>query len=105
MAPRPAPLRDTVLGEDVLVDVVEDSVANEPRVRPGYGLAAPVGVAGRRDPGVGRVRLTLRRMGDVVAEAVEALDVEADRRGGSCRVAGDRSCGRSQRGEDREGNA
>src|SRR5215831_12656038 len=70
LAPRPAPLRDVVLGEEVLADVVEDAVADVARRWAGGHLAVPDVVRGR-DTGELRPCLPPRGVSRVVAAPVE----------------------------------
>ena len=76
LTPGPAPLGDPVLGEDVLVDVVEDAVADVAGVRAALRRADAVGVVGGADPQVGRLDWPHVGVGDVVAAAVETFDGE-----------------------------
>ena len=75
LAPRPAPLRDVVLREDVLADVVEDPVADVPRRRTGHHHAHVVPVVRRRDAQVLRSRLTPVGMPEIVSAPVQRANL------------------------------
>src|SRR5207253_2110805 len=78
LSPEPADLRDTVLREDVLADVVEDAVADVTRRRAAFHRADPVGVRrGRGDARVVDARLSPRRVRGVVAAAVERAELDS----------------------------
>ena len=71
LAPGPAPLRDAVLREQVLADVVEDTVADVSRRRSADHAGDAVGVHGSRDAQERHTRLSPRVMRDVVSVAVQ----------------------------------
>ncbi len=77
LPPRPAPLRDPVLGEEVLADVVEDAVADEARRRALHRFRRTVVVRGGHTYVLG-VRLPPRRIRDVVSPAVQRSRHERD---------------------------
>ena len=71
LAPDPAPLRDPVLREDVLPDIVEDGVADMTRRRARDHLSDAVGVVRGRDPQVLRAGLPPVGMEHVVPASVQ----------------------------------
>ena len=87
LAPGPSPLRDVVLGEQVLADVVEDTVADVARVGDIGERTEPVRVVRRRDARVVRARLTQRGPERVVPRAVEAAEEQPRHRGRRVRRA------------------
>ena len=106
LSPGEAPLADPPLGEDVLVDVVDDAVADEPGVGAADHLAPAVGVAGRGHPAVGGPRLPPVGVRLVVSAAVQALDLHVREARGTGLCAGGarpgRRAGQDQRGEGGE---
>ena len=81
LAPDPGPLGQRVLGEDVLADVVEHAVAHVPRRWTADDGADAVGVIGRPDTLVERVRASPIGVERIVPAAVERAD---DERGRGC---------------------
>src|SRR5205085_2115623 len=71
LSPGPAPLRDAVLGEQVLADVVEDAVADPPRRRAGGHRGHAVGVVRRRDAQVVRAGAAPGGIRLVIAVAIQ----------------------------------
>ncbi len=71
LAPHEAPVGHVVLGEDVLVGVVEDAVAQVAGVGRGDGLTDTVGVVRSGLAGVDQSRSTERRVVQVVGRSVE----------------------------------
>jgi hypothetical protein len=80
LAPEPPDLRDAVLREEALADVVEDAVADDARGRPGHPPAHAVGVVRRRHAQVLRSCLAARGVQDVVAASVEAPELRVLKR-------------------------
>ena len=82
LAPRPQPLGGTVFREDVLAEILEDPVADEPAVRAAHRLAVPVRVPGVGHPWVRLAGLAPFGMGAVVPATVQALHLEPECRRG-----------------------
>ncbi len=77
LPPHPAPLRDAVLREEVLADVVEDAVADVARRRPGLHLRDPVRVGEGRQPQVRPVALAPGRVRRVVPAPAQRPPLDA----------------------------
>jgi hypothetical protein len=76
LPPHEPPLAHTALREDVLGSIVEDAVADVPGGRAVDRGADAVGIVRRRHSGIGRPGLASGRVGQVVAEAIEAATIE-----------------------------
>ena len=78
LSPDPAPLRDVVLAEEVLADIVEHAVADAARRRAALHGGHAIGVVRRPHARVRRSGLPPGRMRHIVAAAVECPDEGED---------------------------